>query len=178
DIAAALVEAVETSGGLSREVPAALMYLAIGDTDAARLIANKLKSNLQPQNRAYAALIDGRVALAAGDAVAALDSISSGVALADLWLLRFHRGIAYLEAGYAAEALDEFTACFERRGEVSALFLDDLPTWHYMATLPYWQGRAQQELGMLHDARQNYMTFISRRPEADALANDARQRMQ
>ncbi len=178
DIAAALAEAVETSGGLSREVPAALMYLAIGDTDAARLIANKLKSNLQPQNRAYAALIEGKVALAAGDAVAALDSISSGVELADLWLLRFHRGIAYLEAGYAAEALDEFTACFERRGEASALFLDDLPTWHYMATLPYWQGRAQQELGMLHDARQNYMTFISRRPEADALANDARQRMQ
>ena len=30
DVSAALLEAVETSGGLSREVPAALMYMTVG----------------------------------------------------------------------------------------------------------------------------------------------------
>ena len=178
DVSAALLEAVETSGGLSREVPAALMYMTVGETESARLIAEKLTSTLQPQSRAYGALIHGLLALAEDDPIAALDSISGGIELADLWLLRFYRGVAYLEAGYAAEALDDFTTCYERRGEASALFLDDLPTWRYMATLPYWQGRAQQELGMLHEARQNFMTFVSRRPEGEPLADDARQRMQ
>jgi len=177
-IADALVDAVETSGGLSREVPAALMYLTIGDTDAANLIADKLADNLRPQSRAYAGLIKGQIALSGGDSIAAIDSISAGIDFADLWLLRFYRGIAYLEAGYAAEALDDLTTCYERRGEASAVFLDDLPTWRYMSTLLYWQARAQQELGMLHAAKQNYANFSARRPEGDPLADDARQRMQ
>ncbi len=176
-VANGLLESLDTAGGLPRQVPAALMYLEIGDTGSARLIAESLGKNLQPQNRAYAALLNGMLALQEGDTVAAIDSISAGIALADLWLLRFYRGIAYLEAGYSAEALDEFTACEERRGEASAVFLDDLPTYRYMATLPYWKGRAQQVLGMNHDARQNFMTFIARRPEGDALAEEARERM-
>jgi tetratricopeptide (TPR) repeat protein len=178
DVSAALLEAVETSGGLSREVPAALMYMTIGEAESARLIAENLRSNLQPQSRAYAALIDGLLALGDGDSITALESITAGIALADLWLLRFYRGIAYLEAGYAAEALDDFTACYERRGEASSIFLDDLPTYRYMSALPYWQGRAQQELGMSHEAQQNFAAFISRRPEGDPLADDARQRVQ
>lgn len=172
-----LLQTLETSGGLPRQVPAALMYLEIGDTESARLIAESLAKNLQPQNRAYAALINGVIAMKSGDAVTAIETIASGIELADLWLLRFYSGIAYLEAGFGAEALDEFTACQERRGEASALFLDDLPTYRYMATLPYWTGRAQFELGMLHDARQNFMTFAARRPEGDALAEDARERL-
>ena len=47
----------------------------------------------------------------------------------------------------------------------------------YAATLPYWKGRAQQAIGMAHDARQSFMTFIAARPEGDALAEDARERM-
>jgi tetratricopeptide (TPR) repeat protein len=173
----ALLEALDVVGGLPRQVPAALMYLELGDAESARLIAESLAGNLQPQNRAYAALIEGMIDLRAGNNVAAIDAISSGIALADLWLLRFYRGLAYLEAGFGAEALDEFTACNERRGEASAIFLDDLPTYRYMATLQYWIGRAQLEVGMLHDARQNLTAFAARRPEGDALAEDARKRL-
>jgi hypothetical protein len=176
-VAASLLEALDTSGGLSRQVPAALMYVEIGDVQSARLIEEALSKVLQPQSRAYATLINGVIALRDGDTVTAIDSISAGIELADLWLLRFYRGIAYLGAGYGAEALDEFTACYERRGEASAVFLDDLPTYRYAATLPYWKGRAQQAIGMAHDARQSFMTFIAARPEGDALAEDARERM-
>ncbi len=147
-VAETLRAALDRIGGLPRQVPAALMYLEIGDVDSARAIADALKENLQPQNRAYARLIEGAIAIQAGDAVAAVDSMSAGIALADLWLLRLYRGIAYLEAGFAAEALDEFTTCHERRGEASAIFLDDLPTYRYAAALPSWIGRAQQALGM------------------------------
>ncbi len=178
DISSALVDTLGISGGLSREVPAALIYLTIGERDSAQVIADKLKQQLQPQNRAYAALIEGLLALAAQDSITAVESISAGIELADLWLLRFYRGIAYMEAGYSAEALDEFTACYERRGEASAVFLDDLPTYRYMATLPYWLGRAQQELGMNEDAKKNYTEFAARRPDGDVLAEDARRRLQ
>ena len=177
DVIAAVGNALEASGGLSREVPAALIYLANGDVEGAAAIAEQLGGSLQAQSRAYGALIDGLVALRTDDFVAAIESITAGLDLADLWLLRFYRGVAYIEAGFAAEALDDFNACFDRRGEASAIFLDDLPTWRYMAELPYWQGRSQLELGMLHDARQNLSAFISRRPEGDSLAEDARQRM-
>lgn len=177
DVIATVDSALEASGGLSRQVPAALLYLAVGEVEGAAAIGQELGRSLQSQSRAYAALIGGLVALQEDDFVNAIESITAGLALADLWLLRFYRGVAYTEAGFAAEALDDFNACFERRGEASAVFLDDLPTWRYMAELPYWQGRSQLELGMLHDARQNLSAFLARRPEGDPLALDARQRM-
>ena len=177
-VVAATRNAVDTSGGLSREVPAALIYLATGETDATQAIAEKLSASLQSQSRTYGLLIDGLIAMHEGDSVKAIESITAGVELADLWLLRFYRGVAYMEAGFAAEALDDFTACFERRGEASAVFLDDLPTWRYMSELPYWQGRAQLELGMLNEAKNNLAAFVARRPDGDPLADDARQRMQ
>jgi hypothetical protein len=47
-----------------------------------------------------------------------------------------------------------------------------------MANLPYWQGRAQQELGMTTAALQSFEEFLALRPEGHPLADDARQRMQ
>lgn len=177
-VRAALQEALSTSGRLPREVPAALLYAELGDVAAASAIADDLAAALQPQSRAYGLLIRARLALLGGDAVSAIESLTSGIALADLWLLRFHLGIAYLEAGYFAEAVDELMGCQTRRGEATAIFLDDVPTWRYMATLPYWTGRAQEGLGMRHAAHQNFRAFLTRRVENDPLAVDARQRIQ
>ncbi len=171
-------EALATAEGLPRQVPAALMFLQTGQSDRAREIGDTLSADLQPQNRAYGRLITGLLALESGDAVTAIDTISSGLEQADLWLLRFHRGRAYLEAGYAAEALDELTAANDRIGEATSIFLDDLPTWRYTVELPYWLGRAQEELGMTGPSRQNYALFISRRQDDHPLGADARQRLQ
>jgi tetratricopeptide (TPR) repeat protein len=113
-----------------------------------------------------------------GENVQAIDALSSAIELADLWLARFYRGRAFLEGGFFAEALDDFLACQARHGEATAVFLDDLPTYRYMATLPYWLGRAQEGLGMTAEARENYTTFVGYRPEGDPLVDDARQRLQ
>ena len=153
------------------------MYLETGETAKAQEIATALRQQLQPTSRAYALLIDGLVHLGQGDHIEAIDTLSAAIDLADLWLIRFHRGRAYLEAGYYAEALDEFMACRERLGEATAVFLDDLPTWRYTATLPYWLGRAQEGLGMRAEARQNYEAYLARRPASDPLAQDAGDRM-
>jgi tetratricopeptide (TPR) repeat protein len=47
---------------------------------------------------------------------------------ADLWLVRFALGLAYFHHGDYPEAVSEFEKCRERRGEATAVFLDDLPT--------------------------------------------------
>ena len=89
-------------------------------------------------------IIDGQEGLHAD----AIDKLTAAIGDSDHWLIRFYLGRAYLAAGSAVEAIDEFELLTQRRGEASSLFLDDLPTWRYLATLPYWQGRAHDEMGM------------------------------
>ena len=163
-------------GGLGREVPAAFASLAIGDTVTARGIADALGGKLQSQSRAYGRMIEGLLQLESGDKVTAIDSLRAALGLADLWLIRFELGRAYLDAGFAAEAMDELQTCQARIGEATSLFLDDRPTWRYTATLPYWMGRAEEALGMAHAAKEKYRLFLQVRPEGP-LADDARGRL-
>ena len=55
---------------------------------------------------------------------------------------------------------------------------DDLPSFRYTATLPYWLGRAKEELGMKALAVDHYKAFLALRPNSpkDALVADARKR--
>ena len=68
--------------------------------------------------------------------------------------------------------------CSDRRGEATALFLDDMPTYRYLATLPYWTARAEQGLGMQSASMQGFEQFLTLRPVGGPLADDARQRLQ
>ena len=169
-------DAFNVRGGLARQVPAALLYLQLEDTEAAAAIANELGENLQPQSRAYANMILGVIDSRAGRHIDAIDKLKAATALSDFWLVRFYLGQAYFAAGANVEAMDEFMNCAIRQGEASALFLDDLPTWRYMATLPYWLGRAQQELSMTHAARESYRQFLDNYKADTALVKDARER--
>lgn len=176
DEAIAALEAATAVGGHARLVPSALSYVELGDYDAALAIAESLGSRLQPQSRAYSRMIAGVVDLARGDNVSAVDNMRAAIGHADLWLVRFHLGRAYLEAEYAAEALGEFEACAQRIGEASAAFLDDQPTWRLTSSLPYWTGRAEQALGMTDSARERFETYLSYR-SSGPLADDARSRL-
>ncbi|HSC06874.1 MAG TPA: tetratricopeptide repeat protein [Steroidobacteraceae bacterium] len=117
-------------------VPAALLYEELGEVAETKRIADRLRGDLQPQSRAYAKVLDGLLALRAKRAVEAVDALKTALGFADLWLVRYMLGEAYLAAGYPAEAKSEFEACVKRRGEVMALFLDDTPTYRYYAPLP------------------------------------------
>ncbi len=117
-------------------VPAALLYSELGEVAETKKIADGLRGDLQPQSRAYARMLDGLLALREKRAVEAVDALKSALGFADLWLVRYMLGEAYLAAGYPAEAKSEFEACVRRRGEVTALFLDDTPTYRYYAPIP------------------------------------------
>lgn len=130
-------------------VPQAEIFATQGYSDDARDIRDQYASQLRPTARAYAGLIDGLLANAANEHTAAIGHYTAALRHADLWLLRYHLGLAYLAAGYPAEASAEFTSCIERRGEAGGLFFDDVPTWRYTAQLEDWKAAASRELSGL-----------------------------
>lgn len=176
----ALRDALDHSRAEAIVFPAARLLIQLGREADARHIAEELGRELQPQDRAYGKLIEGMLAMAGGSPVEAIELIRASIELTDLWLARFHLGIVYLEAGYAAEALSEFELCETRIGEAASLFLDDFPTWRYTAPLNYWKARAQEAIGITPAAISSYQAFLALRPETneDPLAVDARQRLE
>ena len=174
---AAVEEGLALASGLAERVPAGIIYVMTGRLEKAGEIANELASQLQPQSRAYGLMLKGMIAREDGDYVSAVDDMRKAIDLADLWLIHFELGQTYLAGEYYAEALDEFTVADQRRGEASAVFLDDIPTYRYMATMPYWQGRAQEALDIKAAAHENYRAFLSRWESGGRLVEDARQRL-
>ncbi|HKH96991.1 MAG TPA: tetratricopeptide repeat protein, partial [Beijerinckiaceae bacterium] len=174
---AALAEARALSSQDSVVVPAARLAIGAGRVDEARKIAAELESRVAAQSRAYAKMIEGEIAMAARRYPAAFDAFKAGQKLADLWLIHFELGLAYFNHRDFPEAVSEFEKCRDRRGEATAVFLDDMPTVHYYAPVPYWLGRAREMQKL--DARLQYQEFLRIRQGAtrDLLVDDARRRL-
>lgn len=174
---AAALRALELSNEDSVSVAAGRIFLDTGRAERAAAIATELSAKSLPQSRAYGQMLQAILVRNEGRHAQAVDMLRDAVGLADLWMIRYELGRTYLEAGFLAEALSEFIGCNERRGEATAVFFDDMPSYRYLATLPYWTSRAQQELGMQSSSRRGYEAFLSLRPEGGPLAEDARRRL-
>lgn len=147
DAALSALAGLETeNAGDGQLVPTAELLVALGELDAASEIAAGYAAQLRPKSRAYAALIEGMIAMQRGEQVASIDALRAALNFQDLWIVRFYLGQAYLAAGYPAEAASEFETAWQRRGEAMAMFFDDVPTWRYMARLDEWRERARQLL--------------------------------
>jgi tetratricopeptide (TPR) repeat protein len=168
--------AVELSPTLSIKLPAALVLRDAGQIDESNEIAGELAGALQPHNRAYGMMLRAVDLRGNGQLVAAIELLESALDVADLWRIRLELGRAYLEAGYFPQAYDEFQRCRDRRGEATALFLEDMPTFRYLAHLPYWLGRAQEGLNATDAAMRNYSAFLELRPAGGVFVEDARMR--
>jgi tetratricopeptide (TPR) repeat protein len=170
--------ALDLSSSDARRVPAALIYIEAGLAVKAQAIVDEMEAELPLQTRAYGAMLQGVIHRADGDLVNSIDRLRQALEMADLWLIRFELGRSYLAADLYAEALDEFTIAHDRRGEATAVFLDDTPSYRFLATLPYWTGRAQEGLGMQAAAVENYQAFLVRWSGDGSLPSDARRRLQ
>jgi serine/threonine protein kinase/tetratricopeptide (TPR) repeat protein len=179
----AAIKTALAAGALLRQdavlVPAARVLLLSGAAKDARAIADRLGSDLNAHSRAYGKIVEGETALREGHVPEAIDALGAAQKMADLWLTRFSLGVAYIAGGHYPEALAELEACEKRRGEATALFLDDVPTHRYLATLPYWLGRAREGVGVKAAAVESYNAYLARRPDGarDPLAADARRRL-
>lgn len=176
---AILDESVASNTDISHLVPAALQYIELGMPEPALTIMEKLGANLQQRPRAAADAIAGALALRDENYVAAVDALNASLQRIDFWLTRFLLGRAYAESGNHAEALGEFELCMERLGESTALFLDDIPTFHHHAPLYYWLGRTKQAMGSRDGATQDLGHYLSMRLDSDNSpeTTDARERL-
>jgi len=146
-----LLQSLQGARGDGQLVPAAEIYAAGRQFAAAAEIADLYGSQLRPTAGAYAGLITGMIAYQQGEFNAAIGAYTSAIGYADLWIIRYYLGQAYLAAGYPVEASAEFTACIERRGEAGGLYFDDVPTWRYTADLQEWKERASERIAGLAD---------------------------
>lgn len=147
----------------SHEVPiqfwAARAYIGASQDAKAIAIARELGGLLDSDPQAYGKLIEGEIQLKHGKPQDALKLILDARKIADTWMGRFDAGRAYVEAGAFAEADSELEACQKRRGEATALFLDDSPTYYLFPPVYYYLGRAQEGLKS-SAASESYKTFI------------------
>jgi len=173
-------EALALASSDGAVVPAARLLVALGRDDQAKRLAASLEKQIQKRRRAYAGVVRAELALRSAKPVEAIDALTSARTLADVWLVRYTLGRAYVESGHFAEALAELEACSQRSGEGAAVFLDDWPTYRYTVPVHYWMARAQQGLGLAASAAKSYETYLSLRGhvEGDELAADARRRAQ
>ena len=160
-------------------LPAVRWLIAAKELKAAELLGAELDGSLEARTRAYGRIVASQIALARGKRVEAVDAMRAGLELADLWLVRYHLGQAYLAAGAPAEAFSEFEACMKRRGEGYAVFLDDVPTARAVAPVNYWMGRAREGMGLRSQAAAEYRTYIAGRAKdsPEPLLKDAITRM-
>jgi tetratricopeptide (TPR) repeat protein len=152
---------------------------AAGEEKRARQLAASLASQIEPEPRSFAKVVEGEVLLHRGEAREAAARFRESGEILDTWLGRYLLGRAYLEAGASTEAYSELEIALKRRGEATAIFLDDVPSYHYLPPVYYFLGRAQEGLGS-PAATDSYRTFLALREEGggDPLVADARRRLQ
>jgi tetratricopeptide (TPR) repeat protein len=158
--------------------PAARLYLATGREARALALASQMATRLEPDPQAYAELIRGEAELARGKPAAAISHYMAAKKIADTWAGRLDVGKAYLEAGAFAQADTELETCIKRRGEATALFLEESPTYRLFPPVYYYLGRAREGLKS-PGATDAYKSFLAvRTGPADALVADARRRLE
>jgi tetratricopeptide (TPR) repeat protein len=158
--------------------PAARLYLATGREARALALASQLATRLEPDPQAYAELIRGEAELARGKHAAAISHYRAAKKIADTWAGRLDLGKAYLEAGAFTEADTELETCVKRRGEATALFLEESPTYRLFPPVYYYLGRAREGLKS-PGATDAYKSFLAvRTGPANALVADARKRLE
>ena len=115
--------------------------------EKARPLVEVLDYEISKEARAYAKIVQGMLALKRGDARRAVISLDEANSLFDTWIGQFDLGRAALAAGLFPKADSAFDACLNaRRGEAVALFVDEQPTYAYLAPVYYYLGRTRQEL--------------------------------
>jgi eukaryotic-like serine/threonine-protein kinase len=156
----------------------AQVYLALGDQQRALAVVAPLAQRIETEPQIYPKLIAGEAQLKSGKAHEALSTFQDAQKLRDTWLGHFDLGLAYLKLEHYAEASSEFDTCLKRRGEATAVFLDDNPSYHLLPDVYYYQGLARQGL-QSPGAADSYKAFLGFKEKAqnDPLVEDARNRL-
>ncbi len=116
-------------------VPAALVFIQLGEYAEAQRIIDSLSEGFSKSRRAYAAALQAQMASAKGDLEEAISVANAAVELKDLWLVRLVRANVLIQANRLADAEVDLLACQQRVGEGIAVFLNDRPSLRLMRKL-------------------------------------------
>jgi tetratricopeptide (TPR) repeat protein/tRNA A-37 threonylcarbamoyl transferase component Bud32 len=171
----AVDRAAAPSRGENVLYPAALVYLGLKLDARALALAESLSRRLEPDPQAYARLVRGEAHLRRGRPRAALREFRAAAELADTWLGHVALGRAYLELRAFAEAQTELEGALKRRGEATAAFLDEVPTYRLFPPVLYYFALAGRGLKD-RAADESLRTFLAIRAKAqgDPLTTEAR----
>ena len=156
------------------------MMLAAGRAPRAKEIAADLDKSLQPEVQAYGLSLSGEIQLIGGDARGAINQLQQSLKLADAWQTRYLLGRAYLVGELYTEAEAELDRCISRKGEATALYLDDVPTWRVVAPVYYYRGVTRQAMRSAAGAAESFRTFVEFKnggDEQSPLVADAEKRL-
>ncbi len=158
--------------------PAALVYLNVRSEGKAKEAAARLAKKLEPQPVLYSKLILGEVELRRKNPSEAIRLFREAQSTADSWAGHLALGRAYLDSEQFAQANSEFELCVKRRGEATAMFLDDAPTYRFFSPVYYYLARTQEGL-KIPAAAASYQAFLTIRQasERDPMVDDARRRL-
>jgi serine/threonine protein kinase/tetratricopeptide (TPR) repeat protein len=171
-------QAVTLSPDPSTMMAAGEVYINAAEPGKATKLVAQLSSHIEPEPQIYALLVQGLLSLKKNQVREAIDAFDKAQKISNTWLGHFYLGRAYLQNKSFPEADSEFELCLKRRGEASAVFLDDVPSFRLLPPLYYYLGRAQEGLKS-PAAADSYRTFLKMHSEGhDELTTDARRRIQ
>jgi tetratricopeptide (TPR) repeat protein/predicted Ser/Thr protein kinase len=177
DAVAAADAALKANDEDAVEIAAARVFAAAGQAPRANSLADKLAAHLDADPQAYARLIRGDIELARHKYADAVRLLMESKQLSDTWLVHYELGLAYLGANAFTEANSEFETCLRRKGEATAMFLDESPTLRKLPPVYYYLGRSQEALHS-PGAANSFATYAAIMKSADPnpLLEDARKR--
>jgi tetratricopeptide (TPR) repeat protein len=174
---AAAERALANSKAVNIRFLAARTFVEVGEIAKARPLIAGLATEVQVEPQAYAKLVEGVALMKKGAWRQAIEALTDATSLADTWIGHFDLGRAYLGAGQPTQADSEFDRCITRRGEALSLFLDEEPTFSYLPTVYYYQGRAREEM-KTEGFVESYRTYLKIRGNSseDPLLREVRRR--
>ncbi|MGH9567376.1 MAG: tetratricopeptide repeat protein, partial [Candidatus Angelobacter sp.] len=176
--AAAAGQALKLDPEENVQMAAGEVYIAAGDVAKAGKLALLLAARIEPDPQMYGQLLQGNVALKHGQIKEAIQDFDKAQKISNSWLGHLYLGEAYLQNASFTEADSELELCLKRRGEASAVFLDDTPTFRMMPPAYYYLARAQEGLKS-PAAAETYRAFLKMQPNgAGELITDARRRVE
>jgi tetratricopeptide (TPR) repeat protein len=178
DAAADAKSALAHDNGAISQFGAGLIYVEAGQYAPVQAIVSQLSGRLDADSQAYGKVLEGEMFLKRGDAKRAIALFLEAQKVSDTWMGRMDLGRAYIEAGAFTEADSELENCLKRRGEASAIYLDDVPTFRRLPPVYYYLGRAQEGLKS-PAAAESFKTFLAIKGKGDeaGLVKDAERRV-
>jgi eukaryotic-like serine/threonine-protein kinase len=155
----------------------ARLFAETGDVKRAKAMADEFSSQPGAEQQAYGKIIEGNLALKAGDAQLAVNLLTEANKAHDTWLGHFDLGRAYLSAKAFPRADSEFDRCIQRRGEALTV-IDEDPTYALFPPAYYYLGRVRENLKTANfaDMYREYLKIRGTSTE-DPLVTEIRQRV-